>query len=70
MIVSSHSTVSAQLSQFLKLWRVPDCGQRTTVFLQKLKTVAGVQEARSLSLKKGGRNGEGGWTSYMYKLCL
>ena len=41
------------VTRFLRVWRMPDCGQKTLMILQKLKAAAGIQDSRVTNGKTG-----------------
>lgn len=43
----SSSFARLQLAEFLKLWRVPECGLRTLPLLHRLKALAGIAEPKN-----------------------
>ncbi len=46
-----------QVAEFLKLWRVPECGLRTLPLLHRLKTLAGIVEPRNPGRELNNRPG-------------
>ena len=43
--------------EFLKLWQLPECGQRTLPLMHKLKALAGIVEPRNPSRRLDKRPG-------------
>ena len=39
---------------FLEEWQMPDCGQKILMILQKLKSVAGIQDSRTAGSSRPG----------------
>ena len=57
-IVNRHEfSCTAQVVEFLKLWQLPECGQRTLPLMHKLKALAGIVEPRNASKRLADRPG-------------